>query len=74
MPFGIIAADEKRHEQYVYIRIIEKLLEVDPNETMIAIADMIVKILLMPIQIYLSISLSFYKDMGFTQLIIMLLY
>ncbi|KAL0306886.1 UNVERIFIED_CONTAM: Stearoyl-[acyl-carrier-protein] 9-desaturase 6, chloroplastic [Sesamum radiatum] len=33
---GTIAADEKRHE-HAYVRIVEKLLEVDPNETMLAI-------------------------------------
>lgn len=36
---GTIAADEKRHE-IAYERIVEKLLEVDPTETMIAIAKM----------------------------------
>ncbi|KAI4308079.1 hypothetical protein L6164_031191 [Bauhinia variegata] len=44
---GTIAADEKRHEN-AYIRIIEKLLEVDPSETMLAIADVMHKKITMP--------------------------
>ncbi|PNX63097.1 stearoyl-acyl-carrier desaturase, partial [Trifolium pratense] len=36
---GTIAADEKRHEN-AYVKIVEKLLEVDPTETMIAISNM----------------------------------
>ncbi|KAH6835252.1 Plant stearoyl-acyl-carrier-protein desaturase family protein [Perilla frutescens var. hirtella] len=44
---GTIAADEKRHEN-AYIKIVEKLLEVDPNGTMIAIGDMMRKKITMP--------------------------
>lgn len=44
---GTIAADEKRHEN-AYTRIIEKLLEVDPNETMLAIGKMMRKGISMP--------------------------
>ncbi|KAL0306884.1 UNVERIFIED_CONTAM: Stearoyl-[acyl-carrier-protein] 9-desaturase 6, chloroplastic [Sesamum radiatum] len=44
---GTIAADEKRHE-HAYVRIIEKLLEVDPNETMLAISKMMRKRVIMP--------------------------
>ncbi|KAL0444010.1 UNVERIFIED_CONTAM: Stearoyl-[acyl-carrier-protein] 9-desaturase 6, chloroplastic [Sesamum latifolium] len=44
---GTIAADEKRHE-HAYVRIIEKLLEVDPNETMLAISTMMRKRVIMP--------------------------
>ncbi|XP_060196981.1 stearoyl-[acyl-carrier-protein] 9-desaturase 6, chloroplastic-like [Lycium barbarum] len=44
---GTIAADEKRHEN-AYTRIVEKLLEVDPNETMLAIANMMKKRIIMP--------------------------
>ncbi|KAH0658640.1 hypothetical protein KY285_027193 [Solanum tuberosum] len=47
---GTIAADEKRHEN-AYTRIIEKLLEVDPNTTMIAIAFMMRKRITMPLQL-----------------------
>ncbi|KAK7282643.1 hypothetical protein RIF29_11583 [Crotalaria pallida] len=36
---GTIAADEKRHET-AYMRIVEKLLEVDPSGAIIAIKDM----------------------------------
>ncbi|CAK8567453.1 unnamed protein product [Lathyrus sativus] len=36
--YGTIAVDEKRHEN-AYVKIIKKLLEVDPTETMIAIAN-----------------------------------
>ncbi|XP_006356734.1 stearoyl-[acyl-carrier-protein] 9-desaturase 1, chloroplastic-like [Solanum tuberosum] len=43
---GTIATDEKRHE-HAYTRIIEKLLEVDPNATMLAIADMMKKKIIM---------------------------
>ncbi|KAH0748969.1 hypothetical protein KY290_028201 [Solanum tuberosum] len=48
---GTIAADEKRHEQYAYTRIIEKLLEVDPNATLLAIADMVKKKIIMPMHL-----------------------
>ncbi|KAK4437362.1 Stearoyl-[acyl-carrier-protein] 9-desaturase 6, chloroplastic [Sesamum alatum] len=44
---GTIAADEKRHEN-AYVRIVEKLLEVDPNETMLAIGKMMRKRITMP--------------------------
>ncbi|KAH0768471.1 hypothetical protein KY285_004342 [Solanum tuberosum] len=44
---GTIAADEKRHEN-AYIKIVEKLLEVDPNTTMLAIANMMKKRIVMP--------------------------
>ncbi|KAK7351040.1 hypothetical protein VNO77_10182 [Canavalia gladiata] len=44
---GTIAADEKRHEN-AYERIVEKLLEVDPTETMIAIAEMMHRKITMP--------------------------
>ncbi|KAK4718652.1 hypothetical protein R3W88_016990 [Solanum pinnatisectum] len=47
---GTIAADEKRHE-HAYTRIIEKLLEVDPNATMLAIADMMKKKIIMPMHL-----------------------
>ncbi|XP_015168550.1 stearoyl-[acyl-carrier-protein] 9-desaturase 6, chloroplastic-like [Solanum tuberosum] len=47
---GTIAADEKRHEN-AYTRIIEKLLEVDPNTTMIAIANMMKKRITMPLHL-----------------------
>ncbi|KAG9137956.1 hypothetical protein Leryth_025506 [Lithospermum erythrorhizon] len=44
---GTIASDEKRHEN-AYSRIVEKLLEVDPNRAMLAIADMMRKKITMP--------------------------
>ncbi|CAA6660345.1 unnamed protein product [Spirodela intermedia] len=44
---GTIAADEKRHET-AYAKIVEKLLEVDPVETMLAIEDMMRKKITMP--------------------------
>ncbi|XP_015934429.1 stearoyl-[acyl-carrier-protein] 9-desaturase 6, chloroplastic-like [Arachis duranensis] len=44
---GTIAADEKRHEN-VYSKIVEKLLEVDPTGTMIAISEMMRKKITMP--------------------------
>ncbi|XP_062099625.1 stearoyl-[acyl-carrier-protein] 9-desaturase 6, chloroplastic-like [Humulus lupulus] len=44
---GSIAADEKRHEN-AYVKIVEKLLEVDPNDAMIGIANMIKKNITMP--------------------------
>ncbi|KAK2390546.1 Plant stearoyl-acyl-carrier-protein desaturase family protein [Trifolium repens] len=44
---GTIAADEKRHE-IAYERIVEKLLEVDPTETMTAIAEMLSNNITMP--------------------------
>ncbi|XP_006356733.1 stearoyl-[acyl-carrier-protein] 9-desaturase 1, chloroplastic-like [Solanum tuberosum] len=47
---GTIGADEKRHE-HVYTRIVEKLLEVDPNATMLAIAHMMKKKIIMPMHL-----------------------
>jgi len=44
---GTIAADEKRHEN-AYVRIVEKLLEVDPTETMMAISNMMRNKITMP--------------------------
>ncbi|KAL4579061.1 hypothetical protein LXL04_015196 [Taraxacum kok-saghyz] len=44
---GIIASDEKRHEN-AYVKIVEKLLEVDTTTAMIAIADMMKKRITMP--------------------------
>lgn len=44
---GTIAADEKRHE-IAYERIIAKLLEVDPTETMTAIAEIMSNHITMP--------------------------
>ncbi|TMW88013.1 hypothetical protein EJD97_019134, partial [Solanum chilense] len=47
---GTIAADEKRHEN-AYTKIIDKLLEVDPNTTMLAIANMMKKRITMPLHL-----------------------
>ncbi|XP_049413584.1 stearoyl-[acyl-carrier-protein] 9-desaturase 6, chloroplastic-like [Solanum stenotomum] len=47
---GTIEADEKRHEN-AYTRIIEKLLEVDPNTTTQAIASMMRKRITMPLHL-----------------------
>ncbi|KAG5629410.1 hypothetical protein H5410_001127 [Solanum commersonii] len=44
---GTIAADEKRREN-AYIKIVEKLLEADPNTTILAIANMMKKRIVMP--------------------------
>ncbi|CAJ1971990.1 unnamed protein product [Sphenostylis stenocarpa] len=44
---GTIAADEKRHEN-AYSRVVEKLLEVDPTGTMVAIGNMMEKKITMP--------------------------
>lgn len=44
---GKIASDEKRHET-AYTKIVEKLFELDPNETVMAFADMMRKKILMP--------------------------
>ncbi|XVF30231.1 hypothetical protein REPUB_Repub16aG0039800 [Reevesia pubescens] len=44
---GTIAADEKRHET-AYTKIVEKLFQIDPNGTMLALADMIRKKITMP--------------------------
>lgn len=44
---GIIASDEKRHEN-AYVKIVEKLLEVDTTTAMLAIAKMMQKRITMP--------------------------
>ncbi|XP_047339866.1 stearoyl-[acyl-carrier-protein] 9-desaturase, chloroplastic-like [Impatiens glandulifera] len=44
---GTIAADEKRHE-IAYTKIVEKLFEIDPDETIISLADMMRKKITMP--------------------------
>ncbi|CAA0814515.1 Acyl- [Striga hermonthica] len=44
---GIIAADEKRHET-AYTKIVEKLFEIDPDGTVLALADMMKKKISMP--------------------------
>ncbi|QHN87542.1 Stearoyl-[acyl-carrier-protein] 9-desaturase 6 [Arachis hypogaea] len=44
---GTIAADEKRHEN-AYQKIVEKLLEVDPSDAVVAIGDMMQKKITMP--------------------------
>lgn len=44
---GIIAADEKRHE-IAYTKIVEKLFEIDPDDTMLALAGMMKKKIKMP--------------------------
>lgn len=44
---GTIAADEKRHET-AYTKIVEKLFEVDPDGTVLALADMMRKKITMP--------------------------
>ncbi|KAL2920805.1 Stearoyl-[acyl-carrier-protein] 9-desaturase chloroplastic, partial [Bienertia sinuspersici] len=44
---GTIAADEKRHE-IAYTKIVEKLFEIDPNTTILALADMMRKKITMP--------------------------
>ncbi|KAK4421992.1 Stearoyl-[acyl-carrier-protein] 9-desaturase, chloroplastic [Sesamum alatum] len=44
---GTIAADEKRHET-AYTKIVEKLFEIDPNDTAVAFADMMRKKISMP--------------------------
>nr|AAA61559.1 delta-9 stearoyl-acyl carrier protein desaturase precursor [Thunbergia alata] len=44
---GSIAADEKRHET-AYTKIIEKLFEIDPDGTVLALADMMRKKVSMP--------------------------
>ncbi|XP_038982871.1 stearoyl-[acyl-carrier-protein] 9-desaturase, chloroplastic-like isoform X2 [Phoenix dactylifera] len=44
---GLIAADEKRHEA-AYTKIIEKLFEIDPDTTMLALGDMMKKRITMP--------------------------
>ncbi|XP_019251468.1 PREDICTED: LOW QUALITY PROTEIN: stearoyl-[acyl-carrier-protein] 9-desaturase 6, chloroplastic-like [Nicotiana attenuata] len=44
---GTIAADEKRHEN-AYVKMVEKLLELDPNDSMLAIATMMKKRITLP--------------------------
>ncbi|XP_074320097.1 stearoyl-[acyl-carrier-protein] 9-desaturase, chloroplastic isoform X1 [Silene latifolia] len=44
---GIIASDEKRHET-AYTKIVEKLFEIDPNDTILGFADMMKKKIAMP--------------------------
>ncbi|XP_024372088.1 stearoyl-[acyl-carrier-protein] 9-desaturase, chloroplastic [Physcomitrium patens] len=44
---GIIAADERRHEN-AYTKIVEKLFELDPDGAMLAFADMMRKKISMP--------------------------
>ncbi|XP_021734327.1 stearoyl-[acyl-carrier-protein] 9-desaturase, chloroplastic-like [Chenopodium quinoa] len=44
---GIIAADEKRHET-AYTKIVEKLFEIDPDGTVLSLADMMRKKVSMP--------------------------
>uniref|UniRef100_A0A7N2MSY6 Acyl-[acyl-carrier-protein] desaturase n=1 Tax=Quercus lobata TaxID=97700 RepID=A0A7N2MSY6_QUELO len=44
---GIIASDEKRHES-AYTKIAEKLFELDPNDMVIAFADMMKRKISMP--------------------------
>ncbi|CAK9161690.1 unnamed protein product [Ilex paraguariensis] len=44
---GTIASDEKRHET-AYTKIVEKLLEIDPDGTVLAFADMMRKKISMP--------------------------
>nr|7T63_A Chain A, DESATURASE [Thunbergia laurifolia]7T63_B Chain B, DESATURASE [Thunbergia laurifolia] len=44
---GTISADEKRHEA-AYTRIVEKLFEMDPEGTMLALEDMMKKKIVMP--------------------------
>ncbi|KAL4388158.1 hypothetical protein GQ457_09G013730 [Hibiscus cannabinus] len=44
---GFVASDEKRHE-IAYAKIIEKLFEIDPDETIRAFADMMRKKITMP--------------------------
>ncbi|KAL6976131.1 Stearoyl-[acyl-carrier-protein] 9-desaturase 7, chloroplastic [Sarracenia purpurea var. burkii] len=44
---GTIASDEKRHET-AYTKIVEKLFEIDPNGTLLSLADMMKKKISMP--------------------------
>ncbi|XP_043698063.1 stearoyl-[acyl-carrier-protein] 9-desaturase 6, chloroplastic-like [Telopea speciosissima] len=44
---GSIAADEKRHEN-AYVKMVEKLLEIDPSDAMLGISDMMRKKIAMP--------------------------
>ncbi|TYI06644.1 hypothetical protein ES332_A10G172600v1 [Gossypium tomentosum] len=51
---GFIAADEKRHET-AYTKIVEKLFEIDPDQTVRAFADMMRKNINMPAQFILGV-------------------
>ncbi|XP_042501080.1 stearoyl-[acyl-carrier-protein] 9-desaturase 6, chloroplastic-like [Macadamia integrifolia] len=44
---GTIASDEKRHEK-AYLKMVEKLLEVDPSDAVLGIANMLRKKITMP--------------------------
>ncbi|XP_042501138.1 stearoyl-[acyl-carrier-protein] 9-desaturase 6, chloroplastic-like [Macadamia integrifolia] len=44
---GTIASDEKRHEN-AYVKMIEKLIEVDPSDTVVGIAEMMRNKIIMP--------------------------
>uniref|UniRef100_A0A2N9F3Z5 Acyl-[acyl-carrier-protein] desaturase n=1 Tax=Fagus sylvatica TaxID=28930 RepID=A0A2N9F3Z5_FAGSY len=44
---GTIASDEKRHE-IAYTKIVKKLFEIDPNDTILALANMMKKNISMP--------------------------
>uniref|UniRef100_A0A5B6ZKI3 Acyl-[acyl-carrier-protein] desaturase n=1 Tax=Davidia involucrata TaxID=16924 RepID=A0A5B6ZKI3_DAVIN len=44
---GLIASDEKRHE-IAYTKVVKKLFEIDPDETILAFADMMRKKITMP--------------------------
>ncbi|KAH7687138.1 Fatty acid desaturase type 2 protein [Dioscorea alata] len=44
---GTIAADEKRHEM-AYTKVVEKLFDVDPDMTMVSLAEMMRKRIVMP--------------------------
>ncbi|XP_020582598.1 stearoyl-[acyl-carrier-protein] 9-desaturase 5, chloroplastic-like [Phalaenopsis equestris] len=44
---GVVAADEKRHEA-AYIKLVEKLFEIDSDTCIIALADMMKKKIIMP--------------------------
>ncbi|KAF2308945.1 hypothetical protein GH714_025694 [Hevea brasiliensis] len=47
---GTIAADEKRHET-AYVKIVEKLFEIDPDTTVLAFANMMRKKISMPAEL-----------------------
>ncbi|OAY51846.1 stearoyl-[acyl-carrier-protein] 9-desaturase, chloroplastic [Manihot esculenta] len=47
---GTIAADEKRHET-AYVKIVEKLFEIDPDTTILAFANMMRKKVSMPAEL-----------------------
>ncbi|KAM7464888.1 hypothetical protein LguiB_012450 [Lonicera macranthoides] len=44
---GIIASDEKRHE-VAYTKVVAKLFEIDPNDTIIAFSNIMKKKISMP--------------------------